>query len=362
MGRVGKLRPSLGQAARLGMLPLLGKALSFRQDQMTLSGGKGSSSTGLTLNPQFVEMLMGLPVGWTDCALSAMASSRNKQHLLSQNFDPVSNSGPGSDRHRAWGVTPKGEQMANVFKKLSKFEATIEVAGQDVEAAYFEGGLSLKVDADLALAILNHLGRLRGERKARVPRQPKPQPARPSPYVERQAGPPDPPIQGSTPPARADRRTKEPPLPTPDELKAKRDAKARAGDRQEPKAQAAAEDPPPAAEALPDAVEQVAAEQDGQFVEDLETHKAADAAKLVADGKAKVPDALLNAPKLRSIVAWMMDTYKMDATADVLEACKAWRPHVPKLRDIPDESFKARVSNQVEVENADRAKGGAGAA
>lgn len=34
--------------------------------------------TGLVLNPPFVEALMGLPIGWTDCGCSATASSGSK--------------------------------------------------------------------------------------------------------------------------------------------------------------------------------------------------------------------------------------------------------------------------------------------
>lgn len=39
------------------------------------------SNSGLTLNPRFVEALMGWPTGLTSCASSAMELSRFKAHM-----------------------------------------------------------------------------------------------------------------------------------------------------------------------------------------------------------------------------------------------------------------------------------------
>lgn len=36
------------------------------------------SPSGMVLNPRFVEAMMGLPDGWTDCGCWAMASARSK--------------------------------------------------------------------------------------------------------------------------------------------------------------------------------------------------------------------------------------------------------------------------------------------
>lgn len=47
-----------------------------RQAPRTRLHGNASSQTGLTLNPLFVEALMGWPVGWTDCASAATELSR----------------------------------------------------------------------------------------------------------------------------------------------------------------------------------------------------------------------------------------------------------------------------------------------
>lgn len=51
---------SLGWSARTTMSPSLPPVrVSFRS-------GKGSSLIGLTFNPQFYELTMGWPIGWTD--------------------------------------------------------------------------------------------------------------------------------------------------------------------------------------------------------------------------------------------------------------------------------------------------------
>lgn len=57
--------------------------LSRQAPRMQKAGGT-SSDTGLTLNPLFVEALMGWPVGWTDCASAVMASSRWLQLMRSE--------------------------------------------------------------------------------------------------------------------------------------------------------------------------------------------------------------------------------------------------------------------------------------
>ena len=54
------------------------KSLLGRQAPRMWKAGKNTSSK-VGLNPLFVEALMGLPVGWTDCVSSAMASAPNKQ-------------------------------------------------------------------------------------------------------------------------------------------------------------------------------------------------------------------------------------------------------------------------------------------
>ncbi|MFH1158586.1 MAG: hypothetical protein V1721_06865, partial [Pseudomonadota bacterium] len=47
-----------------------------RQAPRTKLDGSGSFVSGLTLNPLFVEVLMGWPVGWTDCGSAATGLSR----------------------------------------------------------------------------------------------------------------------------------------------------------------------------------------------------------------------------------------------------------------------------------------------
>lgn len=57
--------------------------LDSHQGQTTRTAGADSSpstpTSSLQLNERFVEALMGLPAGWTDCAASATPSSRSRQ-------------------------------------------------------------------------------------------------------------------------------------------------------------------------------------------------------------------------------------------------------------------------------------------
>ena len=52
------------------------------QDQTMLTDGDPSSTPSRVLNPQFVEMLMGFPPGWTDCTASETPSCPSKPPLL----------------------------------------------------------------------------------------------------------------------------------------------------------------------------------------------------------------------------------------------------------------------------------------
>ncbi len=81
-GRVGPVRPSLSTLARSLPVP------------ETPTDGAESSPSGRTsrprLNPDFVDWLMGLPIGWTGCGPRATESCRNRQP------SPSLNSGVGS--------------------------------------------------------------------------------------------------------------------------------------------------------------------------------------------------------------------------------------------------------------------------
>lgn len=62
-GRVGPTRLSLEMRASQGLLP-------GHPDLSTSTAGENTSLPSRSLNPLFVEALCGLPIGWTDCALS----------------------------------------------------------------------------------------------------------------------------------------------------------------------------------------------------------------------------------------------------------------------------------------------------
>jgi DNA (cytosine-5)-methyltransferase 1 len=59
------------------------------QDQ-NLRNGIAYSSPIRTLNPLFVDFLMGLPVGWTDCGSAVTEWSHFKQRLLTALFSQLS--------------------------------------------------------------------------------------------------------------------------------------------------------------------------------------------------------------------------------------------------------------------------------
>lgn len=64
--------------------------LSFRRGQTTRPGGSGRSRPIRQLNPRFVEGLMGLPAGWTDCAPLATQWFHWWQRMHSERFAALS--------------------------------------------------------------------------------------------------------------------------------------------------------------------------------------------------------------------------------------------------------------------------------
>ena len=56
-----------------------------------VTGAASPNTSGLRLNPNFVEWLMGFPEGWTVCEPSATLSSRSKQHSRSDSSSQGSN-------------------------------------------------------------------------------------------------------------------------------------------------------------------------------------------------------------------------------------------------------------------------------
>lgn len=64
---------------RLDQLP----RQAFRHARETQTDGDDGSTPSRVLNPRFVEALMGLPIGWTDSALSETEWSRYRQRLRS---------------------------------------------------------------------------------------------------------------------------------------------------------------------------------------------------------------------------------------------------------------------------------------
>ena len=64
--------------SRVDLLPRQVFYAHSHQDQTTSRDG-GDGSATVVLNPQFVETLMGFPIGWTDLGLSATPSCPSKQ-------------------------------------------------------------------------------------------------------------------------------------------------------------------------------------------------------------------------------------------------------------------------------------------
>ena len=63
---------------------LTGQAVSFHLAPQTSTDGEAGSSSTPVLNPLFVEMLMGFPIGWTGFAHSATQWSRYRLRLRSE--------------------------------------------------------------------------------------------------------------------------------------------------------------------------------------------------------------------------------------------------------------------------------------
>ena len=77
-GRAGKERPSLETMARTQWATPTVKGNYNRAGASATSGDGLATQVGGQLNPTWVEWLMGLPLGWTACALSGTVSSQHK--------------------------------------------------------------------------------------------------------------------------------------------------------------------------------------------------------------------------------------------------------------------------------------------
>ena len=83
MGRVGPVRPSLETMARRNLLPTPGFN-DYRSGRGYSHGDKSQTPQlrhmiGGLLNPQFVEQMLGFPIGWTALRHSATRSSRRSR-------------------------------------------------------------------------------------------------------------------------------------------------------------------------------------------------------------------------------------------------------------------------------------------
>lgn len=79
-----------GAVGKQNARPLREAVSSFRRDLRTSKLGANSSPSTRKLNPLFVEMLMGLPLGWTDCAPLATASFRSWRRTHTAAFEGFS--------------------------------------------------------------------------------------------------------------------------------------------------------------------------------------------------------------------------------------------------------------------------------
>jgi hypothetical protein len=79
MGKVGPIRDSLETLARSGKLPFPPSPLTATDGANISPDSPKPRLPSLVLNPCFVEALMGLPIGWTDCERAVMPSCRSKR-------------------------------------------------------------------------------------------------------------------------------------------------------------------------------------------------------------------------------------------------------------------------------------------
>lgn len=258
--------------------------------------------------------------------------------------------------------------MSNVTI-VRTMRATIQFETRNIEASHDGSSLTFeKIDAALAEAILQHVGKLKLPGAAVAPKaapkakveNPHALPVKqvmplvtPSPQADPPAEASPSPLQGTTPVKAPAKPKAGDPLPTPDELRAAREKKEAAAKKPEPaKTKAAAEDEAEEDDRapLPDGVKEETTKPGKKpFVEDLDVHQAADAGVRAAAGEGEIPEALSKAKNLKEIIAWFWDNHNLHTAGELVEACEGWRTSLPVIGRIDKKSLKSRIENQLEV-------------
>lgn len=168
------------------------------------------------------------------------------------------------------------------------------------------------------------------KRKKRRPQQSATAPEPPVVQATTDKKPEEPPKADNVTPIRS---TTEPPLPTPDELKAQKaeGTNGANGHDKTPPVEPAKSDEPKAN-----------AKPAEPFVDDWDYVKLGDLAVQVKEGKAQMPEELKNASKLKDVLLYFAEKRGVTNHDELVTVCEKWKDQLPVLTRIDD--MKTRVT------------------